>query len=180
MGTSAALMIKKKKDVKIIQYQSMDGGLTVTGKELFKNLKLANISTLILNLNKITYFSKEEEIKIKDQLEKNNLNDIPKILLLSIPDIIEYLSENNFENKHINVLHYDKEWIKYTEYIYLIDLDKKKFKIYTNKFSIENSNNNIEIFKFEKEKFPQITIKYKKKLSKMGTVKDFLTEIKKN
>jgi len=144
MSTSMMLIVKKDSNIKIAQYGSYDGSPLSQGANIFKSLKSIDINAFKLKLDKCYFLEGKEEEIMRDAFNKppsqTNI-EIPISIMEEASSIIEWI---DISDEKIVLLN-DIKYIDGCNYIYMVDFDSDKFKIYYNDFSKEFNEDYLEI-----------------------------------
>ena len=173
MSTRMITIIQKDNTMKVATYGHSDGDPLSRGMGIFTLLKSVDLTTLKIQLDKVAFFSKDEEEMLRKEMGKPCSQvtiEIPPSFSYDAATIIELIDENT--EQQVMLLN-DIEYIDSCNYVYFINFDDNNYTIYYNTFS-EKCEKCLEVLDKKYNRFEQIA---EFKLDNLPTLNQYKQEL---
>ena len=177
MGTRNLTMVISENKTKVAQYGQWDGYPEGQGKTILKFLKKCDLNIFKGRLKKVSFIDKK---KINELWNEIVTTEIFKSKYLELHrDTGAEILNLIYEGKAFKLID-DSKFIQdslWCEWVYVIDLDKNKFEIYTNYSNNPlTKNDRFYNIKFKNDSVYPIKIVKAYSLNKLPTVKQFIKD----
>ena len=177
MGTRNLTMVISEGKTKVAQYGQWDGYPEGQGKTILQFLKKCDLKLFKERLKKISFINKKEVDDLWNETVTTEIfkSKYPELYRDTGAEVLQLIYEGK-TNKLLN----DSKFIRdslWCEWVYVIDLDKNKFEVYTN-FSKNQLIKKDRFYnvKFKKDSVYPIKIVKAYSLNNLSTVKQFIKD----
>ena len=176
MGTRNLTIVIREGKTKVAQYGQWDGYPEGQGKTILKFLKKCDLNTFRERLKYLSFLSQNGITKLWNEFEiKGNNSIYPELNRNTGAKILQLIYDGK-ATKLWNRSNFLKDSL-WCEWVYVIDLDRNKFEIYSN-FSAKQLTERDRFYniKYKKNSCCQIKIVKSYSLQKLPTIKQFIKD----